>query len=108
MERLGEVVVGADLEADHLVGDLVPGREHDDRHLALLADLAADRQPIHAWQHDVQDDEVGLHLGEAGDRIGSVGDGLDLVTLPAEVDAGQLQDVLLVVDDEDLLIAHAN
>ena len=50
-ERLGHVVVGPHREADHLVGLLGLGREHDDRDLAGAlagAQLAADLQPVQA------------------------------------------------------------
>ena len=102
VKRLGEVVVCADLEADHLVGDLVSGREHDDRHLALLADLLADRQAVGAGKHDVEDHEVGLDLAEPGERLRPVPHSLDLVTLAGQVEAGELDDMVLVVDDHHL------
>ena len=57
-ERLGDVVVGAQLEPHDAIG-LVPARgQHDDGHLALLADAPADLQPVHARHHDVQQDGV--------------------------------------------------
>jgi hypothetical protein len=102
VEGFRQVVVRTHLEADHLVGDLVARGEHDDRHLAQLADLLADRQPVDTRQHDVQDHEVGLELAELGHRLGAVSDALDLVALACQVEAGQLDDVNFVVDDQDL------
>src|SRR5207247_6165931 len=46
MERLGQVVVGAHLEADDLVRHLVASSQHDDRHLAQLANLLADGETV--------------------------------------------------------------
>src|SRR3989442_15393989 len=66
MEWLGQVVVRADLEPDDLVGDLVPGGQHDDRHLAQLADLLAYGQAVGAGKHDVEHHEIRLELPEPG------------------------------------------
>ena len=57
-EGLRDVVVGADLEADHLVHLGVLGRQEDDRHRASSADVAADVQPAAAGHHDVEDQQV--------------------------------------------------
>src|SRR5688500_7065068 len=51
-ERLGDVVVGADLEAEDLVDLVVLGREHDDRDLAAGPQPAADLDPVELWKHD--------------------------------------------------------
>src|SRR6478752_3879818 len=45
-ERLGDVVVGAELEADDLVELVVAGGQHDDRHRAPGAELLADLEPV--------------------------------------------------------------
>src|SRR5262249_51352156 len=50
IERLGHVVVGAQLQPGDAVFRLVACREHDDWHVALLAYLAADLQPADAGQ----------------------------------------------------------
>ncbi len=58
-ERLDHVVVGAELEADHLV-DLLPARrDHDDRHVRALAQPAADRVAVRVGQAQVEEDDVG-------------------------------------------------
>ena len=59
IERLGQVVVGAHLEADDAVDVLALGRQHDDRHgLAGAAQAPADGQPVLAGQHQVEHDQV--------------------------------------------------
>ena len=45
-EGLDEVVVGADLEADDPLHQLVATGDHDDRDRAVLADLAADVEAV--------------------------------------------------------------
>ena len=57
-ERLGHVVVGADLEADHPVGLLAQRGQHDDRDVALLPQPAAHLDAVDARQHQVEHDEV--------------------------------------------------
>ena len=58
-ERLGQVVVGAELQADDLVDLVVAGREHQDRRLgAGGAEAAQDLEAVDAGQPDVEDDEV--------------------------------------------------
>src|SRR5262245_36070333 len=64
-EGLGYVVVGADLEAGDLVGLAALGGQHDDRHLAARAHLAADFDAVHLRQHQVEDDEIEAGLLEA-------------------------------------------
>ena len=81
-ERLGDVVVGAHLEAEHLVDLVVLGGEHDDRHLAAAAHAPADLDPVQLRQHDVEDDEIEPLLGEAVERLAAVVSRHDLVARP--------------------------
>ena len=58
-ERLGQVVVGAELEADDLVDLVVARRQDQDRHLgAGGADAAQHLEAVDAGQADVEDHEV--------------------------------------------------
>ena len=59
-ERLGEVVVGADGEADDEVGLGVAGGEHQHRHRSVALDLAAHLEAVEAREHEVEHHEVGL------------------------------------------------
>ena len=106
-ERLREVVVGADGEPGHLVGLLGPGGQHQDGRPAVALDLLADLEPVHPRQHQVQDDQIGMVLGVRRDRLGAVGGGDDAVSLGLEPGPHRFRDRLLVVDDEDRLLAHA-
>ena len=56
-ERLGEVVVGAGVEAAHLVALGVERGDHDDRGLLVgLAQLLGDLVAVHAGEHEVEQD----------------------------------------------------
>ena len=68
-ERLGDVVVGAELEAEDAV-DLVAARgQHDDGDVGGGAQVRAMSSPDLPGKHDVEDDEVGLDLVE--DELGA-------------------------------------
>ena len=59
LERLDEVVVGAELQADDAIHDLAARRQHQDRRLdAALPQRPADVEAAAAWQHDVEQDDV--------------------------------------------------
>ena len=58
VERLGQVVVGAHLQADDAVGLVAARGQHDHRDFRLRAQLAAQRQPVVAGQHHVEHDQV--------------------------------------------------
>ena len=99
-EGLGDVVVGADLEPGDLVGLAAFRGQHDDRHLAARAQLAADFDPVEAGQHQVEDDEVEAALFEALQGFAAVEGGGDVVAVLAQGIAEQRLNRLLVVDEE--------
>ena len=100
-ERLGDVVVGAELEADHLVDLGVLGREHDDRHAGLGPDDPAHLDARQLRQHQVEQDEVRPLGAEQRERLAAVGGGDGPVPLELErLDQG-LAERGLVVHDED-------
>ena len=110
-ERLGDVVVGAELEPEDLVDLLALGAEHDDRDpLALRAQAPADLEAVHLRQHHVEHDEVERLLGEAGEGLAAVGRVHDLVAVALQREGEQRLDRLLVVDEEDAgrAVGHAN
>ena len=66
MEGLGHVIVGAGVEALHLVAPAVARGQHEHRHGAPIAPPGFQhRDAIHLWQADVEDDGVvGLELAQ--------------------------------------------
>jgi hypothetical protein len=69
VDRLGEEIVGAGLEAAHAVLGLGQGRHHDDGNVhgpRIRLQALADLEAVHAGHHDVQQDDVG-RIG--GDRV---------------------------------------
>ena len=98
VERLGQVVVGADVEAADAVADLAARGEHEDRRPAVaLAQRAADLEAVAAREHHVEDDGVvlphrGLH--ERGVAVAGHVDRVALVAQPALDGPRQLRVVL--------------
>jgi hypothetical protein len=100
-ERLGDVVVGARVEADdgvHLVG--ARGQDQDRHGVALGAQPAGDLQTVHAGQPQVEDDQVDATLHPGVQRGGAVLADLHLVPLPAQCAGQRLRDGRVVLGEQ--------
>ena len=76
VEGLGQVVVGAHLEADDAVDLLALGREHDDGHvLPGAAQPPANAEAVLAGQHEVEHDQVRRVALQPLVEVARVGDG---------------------------------
>ena len=100
-ERLGEVVVAAELEPEHAVDLAVAGGEEDHRDVRGLAQSAAHLEAVDVGETDVEHDEarvVGAHRLEprlARRRLE------DAVAVAGQVQVDEIGDVGLVVDHDD-------
>src|SRR4051812_43174860 len=101
LEGLRQVVVGAAVEAGHPVLGLGAGGQHQDRHVAVAAQAAADLDSVEARQPEVEHDQVGHEPGGDVEGLDPVGRGADFVALVAERAAEDVGDVDVVLDDED-------
>src|SRR4051812_2686417 len=101
MERLGDVVVGTEVEALRLVGRRTLGRQQDDRDGAPLPELAHDLDPVEVGHHDVEQDDVRPDLLGLLERLFAAVGGDDAEALFAEGDRDELRDSGFVVGDED-------
>ena len=100
-ERLGDVVVGAGLEADDLVELGVLRREHQDVRVAERAHAAADLDAVDVGQADVEDDQVERRLQRGGLDGGlPVGGLVDVEALLDQQGADEHPVLGCVVDDE--------
>jgi hypothetical protein len=103
-KRLGDVVVGAELEAQHLVGLGRARRQHHDRgRCRALAQLAADIEAVLARQHQVEDDEVGIERRCAHQSLLAVRCGLHLIAFELEIVTQAEQHLRLVLDHQNAL-----
>mgnify|MGYP001820927840 CR=1 FL=1 len=87
-----------------MVGFALARSEHQDGSRVGVANFAADIETIHAWQHQVEDDEIGLRMK---DRLrGNVPrcDVRKLETLLAEILDQQLGELVVVFDDEQMCL----
>ena len=89
------------LPARDAVEDRVAGGEEEDRLVPLGGPQArGDLEAVDVGEHDVEDDEVGLHAVHGVDGALPVARDLDLETREAQGGREQLADVGLVLDDE--------
>ncbi len=99
-ERLGHIVVGAELQADDLVDLRIAGRDHDDRDIAPQAQLAADLGATHSGHHQVEQHQistVAIEFGQSGLAIGRLG---DVEALPLQHVRQGIAVGLLVLNDQ--------
>ena len=101
-ERLGQVVVGAELEADDLVDLVVAGGQDEHRRLrARGAQPSQHLEAVDAGQAHVEHDEVRRLAGrELEALLAGAGDD-DLVALLLEGELDAPRDGELVLDDQD-------
>src|SRR5262249_22715876 len=99
-ERLGDVVVRAQFEAENLVELLAAGGQHDDRHVAAGAEAAADLEPVDLRQHQVEHNEVDLPVAKELEGLLAVARLHDSEAVAFERIRQQLLDGILVVDEE--------
>jgi hypothetical protein len=105
-ERLGDVILGAELEPHHLVHLGATGAEHDDRHGGLLgAQVPHHLETVHPGQHHVQNHEVYAASGGALQPLVAVDRHLHLVAFGFEIHTQTEGNALIVLDDQDPLFA---
>ena len=100
-ERLGEVVVGAQLEPQELVQLVVARGEHHDGQRRGARGLAGHVEAVELRQPEVEHHEVGVPPVDGLDRRATVDRRQDGEPGVLQVVAGEGDDLRLVVDDED-------
>jgi len=114
LEGLGQVVVGADLQADHAVHGITLGGQHQHRDLrrgaGQRADAAADFEAVDVGQHQVEDHQVGQRLrvddlqrGQAAQAVAAV---LELEAVLAQVLADHLGQAGVIFNHQQVVHAH--
>ena len=102
VERLGDVVVGAQGQAHDLVHVLHLGGQHDDGEQVLFADLLAQRKAVHVRQHHVQNRQIQRTAGHAVQRVMGIVAFMYLIPLVFQADLHQVRNGGLVVYDQNL------
>src|SRR5262249_22143956 len=99
-ERLGHVVVGADLEAQELVALTGARGHHQDRNVALLSNAARDLEAVNAGEPQVENHERRLDPGEVRQGPPAVRRGVALEPRRLKVLLDQVCDARVVFDDQ--------
>ena len=107
-ERLGDIIIGAQIERRHLAGLVVAAGKNDDGHgRAAIAQGAHDRQPIHSRQPQIEHDQVHrIAFKEIQRRLAAIGL-LDAIGLRRQGGAQETPDRRFVVHDQDAQRGHA-
>ena len=106
-ERLGEVVVGPHLEAEHPIALAGARGEHQDRGVGrLAADLLADVEAVEARQHEVENDGVERPRGGELEAARPVVRQHHLEARVLQVQLHQPRQLALVLDHQNLLRRH--
>src|SRR6266508_333607 len=102
-ERLHDVVVGPELEADHPVGLVAPRGQHHDRHVRRPPQRARDIEAVPPGQAEVEHDQVGPGAADVGECGVAVARHEHLEPCVLQVVADEPRDLRLVLDDQDQL-----
>ena len=106
-ERLGDVIVGAGIQAAHPVAILTTRGQHDDGHVTgalIAADPPAHLDPRQRRQHPIQQDQVRRFLNNHQDRFFTVNRFGDSVALALKVVTKHGDQGRFVFDDQNMLV----
>ncbi len=105
VERFGQIVVGAEFEADDAVDVVAFRGEHEDGDrilgTATATQAAADRQAVFARQHQVENDQVVEFAFEGAIHAAAVRDGFDGEALIGKIALQLAAQAHVIIDDED-------
>ena len=101
LHRLGDELVGAELQPDDAVEVVASGGQDDNGHQgAPCTQLAADAEAVHAGQHEVQHHEVGRNLASHVDGRLAPADPMDLERVARQVLDDELAQPLVVLHQQ--------
>ena len=103
-ERLGEVIVGAELESHDSIRFFRAGRQHDDRQRGgrvVSTNRATDFEAVHLREHEIEDEQIRRPRGDRRERLAPRRHDLRRETGLPEIARDELSDVRVVFDDED-------
>ncbi len=105
VERLAEVVVGAELQADDAIDVIAARGEHEDRGVVRGAELAQHVEAADARQHHIQDQDLEIVRFEFRERIAAVVHALDLEVFGVQIFGEHLAQFAIVVDEQNSRLA---
>ena len=103
IEGFRNVIIGAQLQADDPIGLLAHRGQHHDGHLGLAAQPAREVEATLARQHQVEDHEMVVAVGEGAAGFPGVAHrGHPHVVLLLQEAGEQIADLAVVVDHQDV------
>ena len=102
-ERLGDVVVGAELEPDDAVGLFGAGGQHDDRQGGrgrIGAERTADLEAVEAREHQIEQQEIRLAAPQRRQHVGAARNLIHRKARAREAAGEEHRDIGVVFDDE--------
>ena len=100
-ERLHQIVVGAEIEPLHAVGQAVAGRQHDDgRRVAPPSHRANDLEPVAVGQTKIEQDDLVLCRLHRGARVLDEPDDIHGEPALAQVRGDQIGELGLILDEK--------
>ena len=100
LERLGDIIVGADLQSLDPALGFMTRRQHDDRHRRGCADEAGEIEPGFTRHHHVEDQEIEMQAEQLGAGVAGAHRRGDAVAFAAEKARQQAADAAIVVDQQ--------
>ena len=100
IERLGDIVVRADVQPQHLVRILTLGGEQDDGDIPLLPELGGGPDAVQLRHHHVHEDQVNVPAAHGGYRLLPIIGLHRLVALTGQIDFQRRNNVPVVVTDQ--------
>ena len=102
LERLGDIIVGADLQALDPGLRLVARRQHDDRHRGRGADEAREIEAGFAGHHDVEDQQIEMQAEQLGAGVAGARRRGDAIAFAGQKARQQIADAAVVVDQQQM------
>lgn len=96
-ERLRQIVVGAQFQAQHPVGLLSARAEDEDGNVGDLSDAPADVDAVHVRQSQVEQDDIAVRTSQA---VGAGGHVIDRQPEVSEPLGERFGDRLVVLDEQ--------
>ena len=108
-ERFGNIFIHSQIKSQKLVPLITFCRQHNNRHLGILADLPADLPSIHLWHHHIQDDQSDFFILEKNiHRFFSVAGLQNLVAAFAQEVLDQFPHPAFIIYHQNFYLIHVS
>ena len=103
MKGLRYVIIGAELETDDAIDDIVRLREHQDGYVALRPKPPRDGKPVLAWHVDIENHEIGHAVRDDRVELSAPRRSCNGKVISVQILGDHGAKLWLVVDDDDTL-----